>query len=310
MKKRNETIRMLVLSAMFAALCCVTTMLVQFPTVAGYTNIGEGMCLLAGLVLGPWYGFFAAGIGSGLADLLAGYAHYVPGTFIIKGLVALVAALLKKGEKIPFWRLALIELPSEVIMVAGYFGYKALILGKGLAAAASIPNNLVTHKRLGYLTMLGMLKGENEYTYPPYNEVQARELIDCLRGIAPYVVIDCGSYIANDILSAVALMEADSVLRLANADLKSISYLSSQLPLLRDAKWDADKQYKTASNVKPQQAGDHMSQALGTVAFTLPHSAELEGQYLAGNLLADLSMKDSRVFRKEIEKIAREVFGC
>lgn len=142
MKKRNETIRMLVLSAMFAALCCVTTMLVRFPTVAGYTNIGEGMCLLAGLVLGPWYGFFAAGIGSGLADLLAGYAHYVPGTFIIKGLVALVAALLlqpmlKKGEKIPFWRLALIELPSEVIMVAGYFGYKALILGKGLAAAAS-----------------------------------------------------------------------------------------------------------------------------------------------------------------------------
>ena len=56
MKKRNETIRMLVLSAMFAALCCVTTMLVQFPTVAGYTNIGEGMCLLSGLVLGPWYG--------------------------------------------------------------------------------------------------------------------------------------------------------------------------------------------------------------------------------------------------------------
>ena len=104
--------------------------------------------MLAGLVLGPWYVFFAAGIGSGLADLLAGYAHYVPGTFLIKGLVALIAALLlrpllKKGEKIPFWRLAVIELPSEVVMVLGYFGYKALILGKGLSAAASIPNNLV-----------------------------------------------------------------------------------------------------------------------------------------------------------------------
>ena len=105
MKKRNETIRMLVLSAMFAALCCVTTMLVQFPTVAGYTNIGEGMCLLAGLVLGPWYGFFAAGIGSGLADLLAGYAHYVPGTFIIKGIVALVAALLLHPSPIIWYRL-------------------------------------------------------------------------------------------------------------------------------------------------------------------------------------------------------------
>ena len=143
-----ETIRKLVLSAMFAALCCVATMIVQIPTVAGYTNLGECMCLLAGLVLGPWYGFFAAGIGSGLADLLAGYALYVPGTFLIKGLVALIAALLlrpllKKGEKIPFWRLAVIELPSEVVMVLGYFGYKALILGKGLSAAASIPNNLV-----------------------------------------------------------------------------------------------------------------------------------------------------------------------
>ena len=79
---------------------------------------------------------------------LTGYAHYVPGTFVIKGLVALIAAflvrpLLRKGEKIPFWKLALLELPSELVMVAGYFGYKALILGKGLAAAASIPNNLV-----------------------------------------------------------------------------------------------------------------------------------------------------------------------
>ena len=170
--------------------------------------------------------------------------------------------------------------------------------------------NMVTLKKNSHLTILGMKKGENEYTYPPYEQIQAQELLDGLREIAPFAVVDCGSYIANDILSAVALMEADSVLRLANADLKSISYLSSQLPLLRDAKWDTDKQYKTASNVKSQQAGDHMSQALGTVAFTLPHSAELEGQYLAGNLLADLSMKDSRVFRKEIEKIAREVFGC
>ena len=32
---------------------------------------------------------------------------------------------------------------AAAIAVAGYFGYKALILGKGLAAAASIPNNLV-----------------------------------------------------------------------------------------------------------------------------------------------------------------------
>ena len=76
--------------------------------------------------------------------------------------------------------------------------------------------------------------------------------------MAPYVIIDCGSYIANDILSAIALMESDAVLRLVNCDLKSISYLSSQLPLLRDNKWDADKQYKIASNIKPNEASEHV----------------------------------------------------
>lgn len=187
-------------------------------------------------------------------------------------------------------------------------------LGSVLAAAhvtePLIKHNLVTLKKNSHLTLLGMRKGENEYTYPPYSEVQAQELMDGLRKVAPFIIIDCGSYIANDILSAVTLIEADSVLRLANADLKSISYLSSQLPLLRDSKWDADKQYKIASNLKPQQAEEHIGQALGSVAFKLPHSQELDEQYLAGNLLADLFLKDSRPFRKEIEKILKEVFGC
>lgn len=186
-------------------------------------------------------------------------------------------------------------------------------LGSILAAShvseSLVKHNCITHKKFRHLTLIGMRKGENEYTYPPYERQQAEGLLNCLRNIAPYIVIDCGSYIANDILSAVALMEADSVLRLANADLKSVSYLSSQLPLLRDSKWDAEKQYKVAGNVKPRQAGEQIGQALGSVAFTLTHSPELEEQYLAGNLLADLSLKDSRQFRKEIEKITREVFG-
>lgn len=144
-------------------------------------------------------------------------------------------------------------------------------LGSILAAVrvseSLVKHNLITHKKYGGLTFLGMLKGENEYTYPPFTASQASELLQCLKGIAPYIIIDCGSYIANDILSAVALMESDAVLRLVNCDLKSISYLSSQLPLLRDNKWDADKQYKVASNVRTDEASDHAEQVLGNVTF-------------------------------------------
>lgn len=159
-------------------------------------------------------------------------------------------------------------------------------------SANLIKHNLTTLKRLPHLTMLGLRKKENEYTYAPCTKQQAEELIRRLREIVPYVVIDCSSYIANDILSAVALMEADSVLQLASCDLKSVGYLSSQLPLLGELKWDKDKQYRVASNIKPFQAADRIGQVLGSVVFRLPYSQELEEQYLAGELLADLSMKD------------------
>ena len=173
-----------------------------------------------------------------------------------------------------------------------------------------IKHNLTTLKRLPHLTMLGLRKKENEYTYAPCTKQQAEELIRGLREIAPYVVIDCSSYIANDILSAVALMEADSVLQLASCDLKSVGYLSSQLPLLKDSQWDAEKQYKVASNVYPNEASEHIERVLGNVAFQIPHSEEVKAQVLEGNLLKELVLKDSKEFRKTMEAITKEVFGC
>ena len=144
----------------------------------------------------------------------------------------------------------------------------------------------------------------------PYERTQAEELLQCLRKIAPYIIVDCGSCIANDILSAIALMEADAVLRLVNCDLKSISYLSSQLPLLKDSQWDAEKQYKVASNVYPNEASEHIERVLGNVAFQIPHSEEVKAQVLEGNLLKELVLKDSKGVRKTMEAITKEVFGC
>ena len=46
---------------MFATLSCAATMVIQIPIATGYLNFGDGLCLLAGWILGPWYGF-AAGI--------------------------------------------------------------------------------------------------------------------------------------------------------------------------------------------------------------------------------------------------------
>lgn len=140
----DKKIRKLVISAMMAALTYVATMVIQIPSpMNGYVNLGDCFVLLSGWLLGPWYGGAAAGIGSMLTDLLSGYGYYAPGTFVIKGLDALVAALLFRAMGRTSTAALVSGLVGETIMVAGYFGYAALLLGKGLGAAASIPGNLV-----------------------------------------------------------------------------------------------------------------------------------------------------------------------
>ena len=117
-----------------AALVYVATSIIQIPSpVNGYVNLGDCFVLLSGWLLGPWYGAAAAGIGSMLVDLLSGYGHYVPGTLIIKGLDALAAALIFRA----------LGRGKTAMLVSGIVGETIMVLGKGLAAAASIPGNIV-----------------------------------------------------------------------------------------------------------------------------------------------------------------------
>jgi len=144
----DEKIRKLVLAALFAALCTVMTMVIQVPSpMQGYVNLGDCAVLLSAWVLGPLYGGAAAGLGSMLADILSGYAHYAPGTLVIKLAMAAAAGLIfrlleRRSVPLPVSQ-AVSGIAAESIMVAGYFGYASLWLGKGLGAAASVPGNVI-----------------------------------------------------------------------------------------------------------------------------------------------------------------------
>lgn len=146
----KKHLRSMVLAALMAALCCVATMVISIPTplTGGYVNLGDCFVLLSGWMLGPWYGFAAAGIGSAMADILLSYAHYAPGTFLIKGLMALTAALIfrfsQKNNKLDYLRRILSAVAAELMMIVGYFGYAGLILGKDWAVAlTSVPDNAI-----------------------------------------------------------------------------------------------------------------------------------------------------------------------
>ncbi len=136
--------KQLAFCAVFAALCCVSTLLITIPLPAsGFFNTGDVFVLLAGWCLGPLYGAVAAAVGSALADIIASYAIYAPATFVIKGGMALVAytvcAFLKKAikkETLDFLPRALSAVVAEAFMVLGYFLFESILY----TSVGAIPN--------------------------------------------------------------------------------------------------------------------------------------------------------------------------
>lgn len=147
--KGTSTFR-IVITALFAALICVATMLVQIPIPAtgGYANLGDGVILICAFIMHPVYAVIAAGLGSFLADILAGYVSYAIGTLIIKAGVALIASVLYRklfasGRTAKMLvAMAVSGILAEAFMILGYFAYEAIFLGLGMGASGAIIGNL------------------------------------------------------------------------------------------------------------------------------------------------------------------------
>lgn len=134
----NDKTRKIVITAVMIALTYVATTLIKIQTpTMGYIHLGDCVVLLCGYLLGPWFGAFAAGTGSMVADILSPYIIYAPGTFLIKATNAFVASLVftamqrrSSTPKKPFhqiFALLVSGILAESLMVIGYFGYDILV---------------------------------------------------------------------------------------------------------------------------------------------------------------------------------------
>lgn len=138
----NNNLKLLTRYALLIAMTTIMTMVIQIPTVGteGYLNLGDMVVFLAALTLGKKGGFIVGGFGSAMADLLTGYTHYVPITFVVKGLEGLIAANLletKIGRQKPIFATSI----AGIFMAFGYFIPETFMYGK--AALASIPGNIM-----------------------------------------------------------------------------------------------------------------------------------------------------------------------
>ncbi len=149
---RNKMVSKMVLTAMMMCMVIVMTMVIRVPVPAtqGYVHLGDCMIFFSVLLLGWKWGAVAAGVGSAMADMFAGYVQYIPVTFVVKGLMAVVMGLfidfaVKRGyEGIKF---KIMEIVSMVLagffMVLGYYIAEGFMVGNFVAPLASVPMNIV-----------------------------------------------------------------------------------------------------------------------------------------------------------------------
>lgn len=144
----NSNLKKIVMAALFAAFACVATMSIRIPTpgTGGYIHPGDAVVILSGVILGPVWGFLAAGIGSALADLLGGYFIYVPITFVVKGIVAFTVGLIYhrigKTAKSCYMAVILGGVADIILIVGGYGLCESVMYGRA-AALASVPANMI-----------------------------------------------------------------------------------------------------------------------------------------------------------------------
>lgn len=128
--KSGISTRKIVFTALMAALTVAGSALrITIPVdIAGTTSfhLGNIMCALGGILLGPWYGALSAGIGSALYDMMNPlYISEAWITFLTKGAYGLAAGLVVKCGPKP-WTYA----QATAATVAGALTYAALYLAK------------------------------------------------------------------------------------------------------------------------------------------------------------------------------------
>ncbi len=144
MKHQTFTTRKIVFAAMMAALTCAGSALrITMPlSIAGNTSfhLGNIMCALSGVLLGPWVGGLAAGMGSAIYDMFnPAYIDEAWLTFLMKGIYGLLAGLVAGKKEPTYVRATLGALAGALAYAVMYLfkSYYRAIWIQGVAANAA-----------------------------------------------------------------------------------------------------------------------------------------------------------------------------
>ena len=133
-----------------AALVTIVTMTISIPIgMQGYLNFGDILIFASALLFGPQVALIAGGLGSALADLLSGYAVWIPITLLAKGLEGYIAGKICFNSKSKKRCLLGISLAGFVMVLVYYLGGVILVYStEGFKAAlfsalSAVPFNIL-----------------------------------------------------------------------------------------------------------------------------------------------------------------------
>ncbi|WP_432409256.1 ECF transporter S component [Wukongibacter sp. M2B1] len=144
---RNLKTRDLTIIGLLSALVAVSTMSIRIPIPAtnGYIHLGDSMIFLAAVLFGRKHGLIAGGLGSALADILSGYAHWALPTLIIKGLMGYLIGTIadQENDNLLNGKNIMSLTVGALWMVTGYYFASVFMQGNFIVPLQSIPWNLV-----------------------------------------------------------------------------------------------------------------------------------------------------------------------
>ncbi|WP_113674234.1 ECF transporter S component [Vallitalea guaymasensis] len=145
----SSDIKKITYTGLMTALVLLATLVIKVPVpfTNGYIHLGDSMIFIAAILLGWRYGAFAAGVGSALADVIGGYAHWAIPTLIIKALMGAIVGICV-SEK--FRKKMYIYLS---IVFAGGFAIFNVILRNIISSKISLETNALNKNLLDELEL-------------------------------------------------------------------------------------------------------------------------------------------------------------
>ncbi|MDO5491512.1 MAG: ECF transporter S component [Bacillota bacterium] len=149
---KDSRVYHIVMTAMMMCIIMVSILLLRIPIpfTQGYVNLSDAMVFMAVIILGWRYGAVAAGLGSMLGDLMAGFAIWAPWSLGIKAGMAIIFGLILESalcrRKLSGRGFLSVEIVGMVLaglfMAAGYYFAEGIMYGNWIVAVLGIPWNI------------------------------------------------------------------------------------------------------------------------------------------------------------------------